>query len=267
MEVLQYGFMQRALAAGGLLAVAAPAVGVFLVLRRLSPIADTLAHVALAGVGAGVLLGISPALGALVFTLVGALGVERLRSSGQLFGEAALALFLAGGLAVALILLSFARGFNADLLGYLFGAVTAVRPDDLAWIAALSLTVAGSVALFYKDLFVLTFDEEAARVQGVPVDTLNLLLAVLVAVTVVVGMRVVGVLLTSALLVIPALTAMRVARSFQATLALAVGFAVASVLVGLVGSFYLDLAPSGAVVLVSLMFFAAASWVPRWKRS
>ncbi len=260
MELVQYGFMQRALVAGLLLAVTAPVVGVFLVLRRMSPIADTLAHVALAGVGAGVLLGVSPALGALVLTVVGALGVERLRASGQVFGEAALALFLSGGLAVALVLLSLARGLNADLLGYLFGAVTAVRPQDLVWMAALAVGVGGSVAVFYKDLFAVTFDEEAARVQGVPADALNLLLTVLVAVTVVVGMRVVGVLLTSALLVIPALTAMRAARSFRGTLVLAVAVAATAVLAGLVASFYLDVAPSGAVVLASIALFAGASW-------
>jgi len=259
-ELFQYGFMQRALVAGLLLAVTAPAVGVFLVLRRMSPIADTLAHVALAGVGAAVLLGMSPAVGALVLTVVGALGVERLRASGQLFGEAALALFLSGGLAVALVLLSLARGLNADLLGYLFGAVTAVTPQDLVWMAGLAVGVCGSVALFYKDLFAVTFDEEAARVQGVPTDALNLLLTVLVAVTVVVGMQVVGILLTSALLVVPALTAMRIARRFRGTLALAVAVAAVAVLVGLVASFYRDVAPSGAVVLASIALFAGASW-------
>jgi len=260
-ELLQYGFMLRAVGAGLLLALTAPAVGVFVVLRRMSPMADTLAHVALAGVGAAVLLGVSPALGALVLALIGALGVERLRASGQLFGEAALALFLSGGLAVALVLLSLARGVNAGLLGYLFGAVTAVGPQDLVWMAVLAVVVGSSLAIFYKDLFALTFDEEAARVQGVPVEALNVLLTVLVAVTVVVGMRVVGVLLTSALLVIPALTAMRLARSFRATLGLAVAFAAAAVLSGLVASFYLDVAPSGAVVLVSILLFAGASWV------
>jgi len=259
-ELLQYAFMQRALAAGLLLAVTAPLVGVFLVLRRLSPIADTLAHVALAGVAGAVLAGASPALGALLFTVAGALGVERLRASGQLFGEAALSLFLSGGLAVALILLSLGRGVSADLLGYLFGAVTAVRAEDLAWMAALALVVCGSVAALYKDLFALTFDEEAARVQGVPADALNLLLTLLVALTVVVGMRVVGVLLTSALLVIPALTAMRLAGSFRATLALAVAAAAVAVVVGLVASFYADVAPSGAIVLVSIGLFAVASW-------
>ncbi len=265
-EFFQYGFMHRALAAGLLLALAAPSVGVFLVLRRLSPMADTLAHVALAGVGAAMLLGVSPALGALVLTVVGALGVERLRASGQLFGEAALALFLSGGLAVALVLLSLARGVNADLLAYLFGAVVAVRPEELVWMAALALAVVGSVVLFYKDLFALTFDEEAARVQGVPVDALNLLLTVLVAVTVVVGMRVVGILLTGALLVVPALTALRLARSFRAALGLAVGFAAFAVVAGLAASFHLDVAPSGAVVLVGLFLFAVSTWLSRWRR-
>lgn len=266
MELLQYGFMQRALAAGVVLAVAAPAVGVFLVLRRLSPIADTLAHVALAGVAAAVLLGVTPVLGALVLALAGAVGVERLRASGRLFGEAALALFLSGGLAVALVLLSAARGVNADLLGYLFGAVTAVRPQELWWIAGLSLAVVGSVAAFYKDLFAVTFDEESARVQGVPTDALNLLLTLLVAVTVVVGMRVVGILLTSALLVVPALAALQLGRSFLATLGLAVTLGVVSVVAGLAASFYLDVAPSGAVVLVSIGLFAASAWVSRWRR-
>lgn len=266
MEILHYGFMQRALAAGAVLAVAAPTVGVFLVLRRLSPIADTLAHVALAGVAAAVLLGLSPALGALALAVAGAVGVERLRASGRLFGEAALALFLSGGLAVAVVLLSAARGVNADLLGYLFGAVTAVRPEELWWIAGLGLGVVGTVAVFYKDLFAVTFDEESARVQGVPTDALNLLLTLLVAVTVVVGMRVVGILLTSALLVVPALAALQLGRSFLATLGLAVAFGVLSVVLGLSASFYFDVAPSGTVVLVSLGLFAASAWASRWRR-
>ncbi|MDR7596339.1 MAG: metal ABC transporter permease, partial [Armatimonadota bacterium] len=179
---------------------------------------------------------------------------------------AALALFLSGGLAVAVVLLSLARGLNADLLGYLFGAVAAVTPQDLVWMAGLAVGVCGSVALFYKDLFALTFDEEAARVQGVPTDALNVLLTVLVAVTVVVGMQVVGILLTSALLVVPALTAMRIARSFRGTLALAVAVAAVAVLAGLVASFYLDVAPSGAVVLASIALFAGASWGLRERR-
>ncbi|MDR5682765.1 MAG: metal ABC transporter permease [Armatimonadota bacterium] len=263
MELLSYGFMQRALLAGTMIALIAPTIGVFLVLRRLSLIADTLSHVALAGIAAGLLLGTYPLAGALAVTVIGAVGIERLRSSGQLFGEAALALFLSGGFAVAVVLISLARGFNADLFSYLFGAITAVQPRDLWIILCLGLVVLGSVAVLYKDLFAITFDEESARVQGVPVDALNLLLTILVAVTVVVTMRIVGILLTSALIVIPALTALRAARDFRATLLLAAGAAVVAVVVGMAAAFYLDIAAGGAIVLCSIGLFAIASSLGR----
>ncbi|HLA23976.1 MAG TPA: metal ABC transporter permease [bacterium] len=262
-EILQYGFMQRALLAGLMIGVIAPAIGVFLVLRRLSLIADTLAHVALAGVALGLLAGVHPALGALIIGIIGAVGIERLRVSGRLFAEAALAIFLSGGLAVAVVLLGLAGGFNVDLFTYLFGSVTAVRNQDLWVILALGFGVVGAIVLFYKELFALTFDEEAARVQGVPVDALNLLVTFLAAVTVVVAMRVVGVLLTSALIVIPAVTALRVARSFRGALWIAIGASVTAVLAGMSAAFYLDLAAGGAIVLTAILLFAATSPLAR----
>lgn len=255
--------MQRALLAGLMIGVIAPAIGVFLVLRRLSLIADTLAHVALAGVALGLLAGVNPVLGALAVAAVGAVGIERLRVAGRLFGEAALAIFLSGGLAVAVVLIGLAGGFNVDLFGYLFGAITAVQPRDLWLILGLGVTVLGAVAVFYKELFVITFDEEGARVQGVPVDALNLLLTVLVALTVVVAMRVVGILLTSALLVIPVVTALRMARSFRSTLWMAVIFSLGAVLAGMTAAFYLDIATGGAIVLSSILLFAGTSLVVR----
>lgn len=255
-EILQYGFMQRALLAGVMIGVIAPAIGVFLVLRRLSLIADTLAHVSLAGVALGFLAGWHPVLGALLVAVAGAVGIERLRVAGRLFGEAALAIFLSGGLALAVVLIGLSGGFSADLFTYLFGAITAVQTRDLWVILVLGLLVLGAVGAFYKELFAITFDEEGARVQGVPVDALNLLMTVLVAVTVVVAMRVVGVLLTSALVVIPAITALRVARSFRGTLLLAVAASVASVLAGMTAAFYLGLAAGGAIVLTSIAVFA-----------
>jgi zinc transport system permease protein len=258
-EILQYGFMQRAMLAGLMIGVIAPVIGVFLVLRRLSLIADTLSHVALAGVAAGILLNTYPVAGALVAALVGAVGIERLRVSGRLFGEAALAMFLSGGFAVAVVLISLANGFNVELFSYLFGAITVVQPRDLWVILILGLAVLGHVVLMYKELFAITFDEEGARVQGIAVDAINLLLTTLAAVTVVVVMRVVGILLTSALLVIPALTALRLARSFRDTLVMAAACSLASVLVGMVASFYLDVAAGGAIVLVALLLFGAAS--------
>src|SRR5438034_10474324 len=217
-EIFQYGFMVRALAAGLMIGTIAPTIGVFLVLRRLSLIADTLAHVALAGVALALLTGIHPVAGALGVALLGAVGVERLRVSGRLYGDAALAIFLSGGLALAVVLIGLSGGFSVDVFSYLFGSITVVQPRDLWVILVLGMVVLGTVALLYKELFAITFDEEAARVQGVPVDNLNLLVTVLVATTVVVAMRVVGVLLTSALVVIPAATSLRLARNFRRAL-------------------------------------------------
>lgn len=262
-EILQYGFMQRALLAGVMIGIIAPLIGVFIVLRRLSLIADTLAHVALAGIAASLLIRVHPFAGALTAVLLGAVGIERLRVSGRLFGEAALAVFLSGGVAVAVVLISLAKGFNVDLFSVLFGAITLVQPADLWAILVLGLLVLGAIAVFSKELFAITFDEEAARVQGVPVGLLNLLLTTLVALTVVVAMRIVGVLLTSALIAIPAITALRLARSFRQTLGVAVLCSLVSVLVGMVAAFYLDIAAGGAIVVVALALFAAASAVGR----
>jgi zinc transport system permease protein len=258
-EILQYGFMQRALLAGAMIAVIAPVIGVFLVLRRLSLIADTLAHVALAGVAVGLLVGAYPVAGALVASLLGAVGIERLRSAGRLSGETALAIFLAGGLAVAVVVIGLAGGFNVGLFSYLFGAITTVQPRDLWTIAVLGFVVLATVALLYKELFAITFDEEGARVQGLPVGRLNLLLTALAAVTVVVAMRVVGILLTGALIVLPAATALRLARSFRSTLGVAVLCSLLTVLLGITAAFYLDIPASGAIVLGGILLFAAAS--------
>lgn len=262
-EMLQYGFIQRALLAGVMIGTIAPVIGVFLVLRRLSLIADTLAHVALAGVAGGLLLGAYPLAGALGVSLVGAVGIERLRVSGRLFGEAVLAIFLSGGLAVAVVLIGLAGGFSVDVFAYLFGAITVVQPLDLWLILVLGIVVLGAVALLYKELFAITFDEESARVQGVAVDALNMLLTVLVAVTVVLAMRVVGILLTGALIVIPSVTALRLARSFRGALWLAVCCSLISVLLGMIASFYLDVAAGGAIVLVALALFGAANLLGR----
>jgi zinc transport system permease protein len=262
-EILQYGFMQRALLAGVMIGTIAPLIGVFIVLRRLSLIADTLSHVALAGVAAGLLLRTYPIGGALAAALVAAFGIERLRVSGRLFGEAALALFLSGGFAVAVVLISLANGFNVDLFSYLFGAITVVQPRDLWVILVLGLAVLVHLVLLYKELFAVTFDEEGARVQGVPVNALNLLMTTLVAVTVVVAMRIVGILLTSALLVIPAITALRLARSFHETLWLAVLCSLTAVIIGMVGSFYFNIAAGGAIVLTALALFGVASALAR----
>jgi zinc transport system permease protein len=258
-EFLQYGFMQRAFAVGAVTALICPAIGVFLVPRRLSLIADTLAHVALAGVAVGLLLGVSPILGALGVTLLGAVGIERLRARGTLQGDAALAVFLSGGFAAAVVLISLARGFNADLFAILFGSILTVSPADVGLIVALGAVVGATIGTFYKHLFAITLNEDLARTSGVPVAALNLLLTVLTALTTVVAMRMVGVLLVSAMIVIPTLTGFALGRSFRAAVLIAIGMALASVGIGLVAAYYLRLAAGGAVVLTALAIFALTS--------
>jgi zinc transport system permease protein len=262
-EFLAYGFMQRALAAGVVTAVICPAIGVFLIPRRLSLIADTLAHVALAGVALGLLLGVSPLAGALVITGLGSLAIERLRTRGVLQGDAALAVFLSAGFAVAVVVISLARGFNADLFAILFGSIMTVGPVDVALIAGLGVLVLTTVRVFYAQLFAITLNEDLARTSGVPVSGLNLTLTVLTALTVVVSMRMVGVLLVSAMIVIPTLTGFAVARSFRMAVAVAIAAALVSMIGGLVAAFYLGLAAGGAVVLSALLLFAAAALVGR----
>jgi zinc transport system permease protein len=268
-EFLQFGFMQRAFAAGAVMAIVCPLIGVFLVPRRLSLIADTLAHVALAGVAIGLLMGTSPMVGALVVTVVGALGMERLRSHGALQGDAALAVFLSGGFALAVVLISLARGFNADLFAILFGSILTVSPADVWLISALGAVVVATILLSYRRLFVITLHEDLARTSGVPVTALNLMLTLLTALTTVVAMRMVGVLLVSAMIVIPTLTGFSLGRSFRRATTVAIAVALCAVGIGLTTAYYLSLAAGGAVVLTALLIFAGVAvlrrmpWGPR----
>jgi zinc transport system permease protein len=265
-EFLEYGFMQRALAAGLMTAVICPAIGVFLVPRRLSLIADAMAHVALAGVALGLVLGISPLWGALGVSLGAAVGIERLRARGALAGDAALAVFLSGGFALAVVLISLAGGFNADLFAILFGSIVTVSPTDVWVIAGLGALVAGAVGVFYPQLLAVTLNEDLARTSGVPVTALNLMLTILTALTTVVAMRMVGVLLVSAMIVIPTLAGFALARSFRQALGIAIAVAVTAVVAGLAAAYYLRLASGGAVVLTALALFAAATALRRVRR-
>jgi zinc transport system permease protein len=250
-EFLEYGFMQRAFAVG------------ILIPRRLSLIADTLAHVALAGVALGLLLGLSPVLGALVVTVGGAIGIERLRSRGALHGDASLAVFLSGGFAVAVVLISLARGFNADLFAVLFGSILTVSPLDVAVVGTLGVAVAVTLFVFYRQLLAITLNEDLARTAGVPVAALNLMLTMLTAITTVVSMRMVGVLLVSAMIVIPTLTGFTIGRSFRQATGVAIAAAVLAVIIGLIAAYYLRLAAGGAVVLTALLIFGGTTLASR----
>jgi zinc transport system permease protein len=259
LELFEYGFMQRALVAGAVTALVCPVMGVFLIPRRLSLIADTLAHVALAGVALGLLLGISPFIGATGVTLFGAMLIERLRARGGLRGDAALAVFLSGGFALAVVLISLARGFNADLFAVLFGSILTVSWADVWLILALAAVVGIAVGVSYRQLFAITFHEELAYTSGVRVGALNLMLTMLTALTTVVAMRMVGVLLVSAMIVIPTLTGFALARSFRQATVLAIGAALLAVGTGLVAAYYLRLAAGGTIVLAALLLLGGAT--------
>lgn len=258
MSILDAEFMRLALAAGAIVGVLAPAVGFFLVQRQLSLIGDGIGHLAFAGVAAGYLLGISPVATALVASVGGAVGIERLRSLRSTAGDQALALFFYGGIAAGVVMLSAADDLNANLFSFLFGSILTVTSDDLLLIGALGLTGLGAIVLLYRGLVAVAVDEESARVSGVPVDRINVCLVALAGVTVAISMRVVGLLLVAALMALPVMTASRLARSLRAALVLsmAIGFGVA--VAGLVAAYYLDLAAGGAIVLIAVGAYVAA---------
>lgn len=262
-EPLQQSYFQRAVVAGLLVGLICPAIGVFLVLRRLSLIGDGLGHVSLAGVTAGWLAGLPPLGGAGLFATVGALAIERLRSARREHGDMALAVVFYGGIALGVVLAGLGRRMNASFFAYLFGSILTVTEQDLVVIAAAGFVVIAILLLFSKELMAITFDEELARVSGLPVNALNYLVVFLAAITVVAALPVVGTLLVAGLLVIPVAASLQVARSFRATVVAAMGFGVASVLLGLIASYTLDLAPGGAIVLTAIGLFLLASLARR----
>lgn len=265
-EIFQYQFMVRAIIAGCIVGAVAPLLGNFLVARRFSLIADTLAHVSLAGIALGLLLGVYPIFSALVVTLVVSFIIESLRESGKVAGDAALAMFLSGGLALAVVLIGIGRGFNVDIFSYLFGSISTVEPTDIVIISVLGLSVLASILVFYKQFLYLAFDEEGAKVSGLPTKFLNILLTVLTALTVSLSIRIVGALLIGALMVIPVVTAMQLKLSFKLTCVYSVVFGLVCVLLGLIVSFYLDLAAGGTIVLLSLLIFAGVSTFQLFQR-
>ncbi len=250
--------MIRSFEAGIAIGIVAPLIGMFLVVRRYSLMADTLAHISFAGVAIGLLFGVNPIFAAIALSVGASFGIEGLRSSRRIHGESVLALFLSGSLAVAVIIVSLAKGFNASLFSYLFGSISTVSPADLWVTVALAVTVILAVALLYKELFFASFDAELAEAAGLPVKALNLAVVVLAAVAVALSIRIVGVLLIGALMVIPVISAMQYSKGFRTTLLLSVAFSLISVIVGLFASYYFNLASGGAIVVAALLIFLAS---------
>ncbi|HOQ37752.1 MAG TPA: metal ABC transporter permease [Acetivibrio sp.] len=250
--VLNLEFMQRAYLIGILIAVMAPVIGVIIVLKRLSMIGDSLSHASLAGVAFGLISGLNPIIGATVFSIAAALGIEKIRRAFPKYSEISIAVILSAGIGLAGVFSGFVKnGFS--LTSYLFGSIVAISDFEFGLIVTLGIVVILTVILMFKELFFITFDEEAAQLAGVPVKGINFIFMVLTAVTIAVSSRVVGVLVISSLLVLPSASAIQIAKSFKQTVVYSVLYGMLSIITGLTLSFYLNLVPGGTIVLISVV--------------
>ncbi|HUF01757.1 MAG TPA: metal ABC transporter permease [Gaiellaceae bacterium] len=249
--MLELEFMRLAFAAGAVIGVLAPAVGFFLVQRQMSLIGDGIGHVAFAGVAAGLLFDVSPVLAALAAAIAGGIAIELLRARRNAAGDQALALIFYTGIAGGVVLVSLAGALNVNLFQYLFGSILTVTRQDVVLIAILGTGGLAIICLLYRALSAVVLDEEGARVAGVPVDALNVVLAAIAAVTVALSMRIVGVLLVAALMVLPVSAGTRLAWSMRSAFGLSLAVGLASVVSGLTVAYYADLPPGGTIVLVA----------------
>jgi zinc transport system permease protein len=255
LDIFQYSFVLRGIEAGIIISIIAPLIGIFLVLRRYSLIADTLSHVSLAGVAVGLLLKVNPLITVIIAAVVSSAVIERLRISKKVYGDSALAIFLSGSLALAVVLISLAHGFSVDLFNYLFGSIVTVKQIDVYIIGILGTIVIALILAVYKELVYITFDEEAAQVSGIPIRLINIMLIMLTALTVALSIPIVGVLLIAALIVIPVVTALQLKKGFKQTILIAEVISVFSVISGIFASFYLNLPPGGTIVLITIGIF------------
>ncbi|MFD8673120.1 metal ABC transporter permease [Streptomyces seoulensis] len=257
MDFLDYAFMQRALLAAVLVGIIAPAIGIYLVQRRQPLMGDGIGHVAMTGVGLGFLLNSSPVWMATLVSVAGSVLMELIRWYGRTRGDIALAMLFYGGMAGGVLFVNLAPGgSNANLTSYLFGSLSTVAPADVTAIVVLGAAVVAVTLGLRRQLFAVSQDEEFARVTGLPVRALNLLVAVTAAVTVTVAMRVVGLILVSALMVVPVAAAQQLTRSFAATFAIAVALGVTVSIGGTITSFYEDVPPGATIVLLTIAAFA-----------
>ena len=257
-EMLQYTFMQRALVSGIFIALSSAGLGVFLVLRRFSMIGEGLAHSGFAAVAVGLLLGISPMLAAIPILMLLSLWILELGEKTTIYGETAIGMVSSLSLAAGVLLASISGGFDVDLFSYLFGSILAITGLEVRLSVVLSVLVLGALVYFYHDLFSITYDEEFARVSGIRTHAINRLLIMLTALTVALGIRVVGTLLISSLIIFPAVTALQISSGFRSTIFIACTTAVISVVIGIFASFFLNLPTGAAIVMVNFLLFSLA---------
>lgn len=264
-SLLHYEFLQNAFLAGIIIGFIAPLLGVFIVVRRLSLIADALSHVTLAGIAGSLYLSqsftalalLNPLYLGIAAAVGGSMLIERLRRLYKHFEELSIPIIMSAGLGMSAIFISLAQGFSTDLFSYLFGSVSAVSRQDLWIVIGIAVIVLLFIVLLYKELFVLSFDDEYAQASGLPTKIVHLIFMVITALVIAASMRIVGILLVSSLITLPVAASIRIAKSFKQTIIYSIVFGELAVIIGLVSAFYLDLAPGGTIVVTSIIILLA----------
>ena len=253
---LNYAFIQRAYLAGSFIAVLCAMLGLFLVLRKLSLISDGLSHVSFGAIALGLFLGVYPFYVAIPVVLIASYFILKLTEKAKMYGDAAIGIVSSFGIAGGVILASLSKGFNVDLFSYLFGNILSISNREVYLSLGLSLVVLSVIILLYNDLFSTTFDEEYARITGIRTERINLILTFLTAGTVVLAIKVVGIMLVTALLILPAVTALQIAKGFKVAMFISILVAIVSVLAGITISFFLDLPAGAAIVMFNITIFS-----------
>ncbi len=255
LEILSFSFMQRALISGIAIAILCSVVGLFLVLRRYSLFGDAVAHSSFGGIALGLMAGVYPLWTAYGVSLVSALIITKIKTKFNISGEASVAVLLSSGIAVGLVIIGISGGFTFDIFSFLFGSILLVSVNDTILILSLTGIILIIILLLYRQILYSTFNEEQAKVSGVPVERINYLIVFMAGITVVTSIQLVGVLLISALFVIPNVTAIMYGKGFKNTALMSIGFSVFSVVTGILLSYVFDITPAGTIVLISIALF------------
>ncbi len=258
MEILSYGFMQRALITGIVVSILTGIISVFVVLRRVSFIGSGISHAAFGGVAIGFFAGINPMITAMIYSILIAFGIERISSKGKVAEDTAIGVFFSSSMALGIVLIGLSKSYNVDLFGYLFGSILAISENERWLTIAVTIVILAAIMMIMKELLFTTFNEELAIVSGIPTRLIKSLFLLSMAVAIVISIKVVGIILVSALLVIPGAVAQLLSRSFYPMMLISCSAALFSTMAGLYLSYQFDLSPGGTIVLVvTALFFAA----------
>lgn len=252
LEILTYSFMHRALISGVTIAILCSVVGLFLVLRRYSLFGDAIAHSSFGGISLGLLAGVYPLWTAYGVSIVSALIITKIKDRYNISGDASIAVLLSSGIAIGLVIIGFSGGFTIDIFSFIFGSILLVSVNNTVLILSLTGVILIVILLLYRQILYSTFNEEQAKVSGIPVEKINYLIVFMAGITVVTSIQLVGVLLISALFVIPNVTAIMYGKGFKPTAIISISFSIFSVVVGILISYIFDITPAGTIVLLSI---------------